>query len=61
MVGLELKYFVLKPKGADGYACASRKAMRVYADVIESLNPLLSQQLIIWITKEEELVRLQSK
>ena len=44
MTGLEMKYFVLKPRGNDRYAAASRAAMRRYADVIVGENPALAQR-----------------
>ena len=48
MEGLVMKYFVLKPKGNDVYAKASREAMRAYAAVIRTDNPDLSKGLILW-------------
>ena len=36
--GLRMKYFVLKPRGNDLYAKASRKAMYSYADEIMDKN-----------------------
>lgn len=50
--GLMMKYFVLKPKGDDPHALASREAMRVYADVIEESNPTLAAELRTWVTRE---------
>ena len=52
MEGLQMKYFVLKPKGKDIYAEASRKAMRVYASHIERENPEMTKQLRDWADKE---------
>lgn len=52
MDGLQMKYFVLKPKGDDAYAIASRKAMLAYSKVIEETNPVLAQELKIWATRE---------
>ena len=54
MKGLLLKYFVLKPKGDDVYASASRKAMRVYARHVEKENPILAEELRQWAMKESE-------
>lgn len=50
--GLQMKYFVLKPKGKDQYAVASRKALLTYADIICSENPLLAKELRDWVNKE---------
>lgn len=49
MSGLELKYFVLKPKGKDKYSRASRAAMLTYADYIEDENPSLAKDLRVWV------------
>jgi hypothetical protein len=53
MSGLEMKYFVLKPKGDDPYAVASRMAMLAYADAIMDVNRDLALDLIRWVQKEE--------
>ena len=50
--GLEMKYFVLKPKGCDFYAQASRQAMRAYAEIIEGVNRQLAIELRMWADKE---------
>lgn len=50
--GLELKYFVLKPKGTDIYAQASRKAMRAYARHVASENDELYHDLQNWAERE---------
>jgi len=52
MKGLEMKYFVLKPKGKDVYSEASRKAMRAYATHIEPHNKELANELRNWADKE---------
>jgi hypothetical protein len=52
MTGLEMKYFVLKPKGKSQYAAASRAAMRRYAKVIASDNPGLAEELHSWAERE---------
>lgn len=49
---LQMKYFVLKPKGNDSYALASRKAMRAYATSIASENKELSRDLFDWARHE---------
>jgi hypothetical protein len=55
MSGLEMKYFVLKPKGDDAYALASRKAMLAYARAITSENKILAEDLRKWAKYEERL------
>lgn len=55
MDGLLLKYFVIKPKGNNIYAKASREAMFKYAEVINETNPIFANDLIEWATKEENL------
>jgi hypothetical protein len=55
MNGLEMKYFVLKPKGDDPYAAASRKAMEAYADAIKRENPRLARALISWVECERQI------
>lgn len=55
MSGLEMKYFVLKPKSAckyDIYARASRAAMTTYAKVIRSYNEQLADDLEEWVRNE---------
>ncbi len=52
MSGLQMKYFVLKPKGKDIYAEASRKAMRSYAAHIQGENPELTKELREWADSE---------
>lgn len=56
--GLELKYFILKPKAKhkdDVYAKASRYAMREYASIIRVANPDLAEDLEVWANKEMDL------
>lgn len=53
LTGLQLKYFVLKPKGIDAYAEASREAMLCYAENIENHNPQLAKELRKWVKKEK--------
>jgi hypothetical protein len=52
MQGLEMKYFVLKPKGSNAYAAASRTAMNAYARAIKYENPSLSRELLAWAEDE---------
>lgn len=54
MSGLEMKYFILKPKGTNEYAKASRAAMRRYARVISSTNEELAKELLEWAEREFE-------
>ena len=51
--GLQLKYFVLKPRGCNPYANAARAAMLTFADCIEKHNPILAQDLRAWVKNEE--------
>lgn len=53
MTGLLMKYFVLKPKGNDIFAAASRKAMRAYATHIREVNPEFSNDLRAWADQEQ--------
>lgn len=50
--GIKMKYFVLKPKGNNRYAEASRKAMRAYAAHIDSVNQDLARELRNWADSE---------
>lgn len=52
-MALEMKYFVLKPRGTDAYAIASRRALRGYAISISSENEELAVELLEWIDREE--------
>ena len=54
MDGLLMKYFVLKPRGIDEYAAASRRAMRIYASHICGINPVLCGNLREWADREQE-------
>lgn len=57
MNGLTMKYFILKPKSKsrnDKYAEASRKAMRAYANHIQSTNPELHRELWNWANEEHD-------
>lgn len=59
MEGLQMRYFVLKPKGNDRYAEASRKAMRAYATHIESVNREMAIQLRQWADSEHTKVLME--
>jgi hypothetical protein len=50
--GLQMKYFVLKPKGNDPYHAASRAAMVAYAEAIRSTNLELCDDLLKWVIRE---------
>jgi len=52
MTGLEMKYFVLKPKGKSQYHHASRAALYAYADAIEDENLILARDLRGWAGTE---------
>ena len=56
-MSLFMKYFVLKPKGSDKFAAASRKAMVAYADYISAHaenddDRELARQLLEWAGNE---------
>jgi hypothetical protein len=53
--GLLLKYFILKPKGNNIYAKASRLAMLRYAEVIDIDNPIFANDLRRWVTCEQDI------
>lgn len=53
---LEMKYFVLKPKGPTPFAIASRMAMDAYAASIRRTDPDLAQGLVSWVDREREAV-----
>ncbi len=55
MTGLEMKYFVLKPRGAfdDPYAKASRAALKAYAEAILEENSQLYGDLEKWRINEQ--------
>jgi hypothetical protein len=52
--GLLMKYFVLKPRGTDVYARASRRAMRTYASLILEENEKFADELRAWADREFE-------
>lgn len=56
MDGLQMKYFLLKPRakhGDDAHATASQQAMLQYANQIKATDRLLAEQLSLWARKEE--------
>ena len=53
-MSLEMKYFVLKPKGNSNFAAASRVAMIAYADSIRNTDSDLARQLTDWANNETE-------
>ena len=57
MEGLLMKYFILKPRGSNVYAKASREAIWKYAEVIESENIVFADDLRTWALKEESLAK----
>lgn len=48
---LEMKYFVLKPRGNNIYAKASRNAMLKYAEIIGDAAPKFADELGNWVAK----------
>ena len=63
MKGLYPKYFVVKPKGSDTQAKASRAALLAYAGAVKEENPALYQDLMYWVRHEtsEALAELLRK
>lgn len=49
---LHMKYFVLKPRGKDAFARASRAAMFRYSLFIREEDPEFSRQVWDWATNE---------
>ena len=58
--GLIMKYFILKPKGQDAYASASRAAMLRYADGIRDTNQTLADELRKWAKREKDAALLDA-
>lgn len=56
MEGLEMRYFVLKPRGISAFARASRAAMRTFAEIIDDENQVLSGDIYAWVKKEEDRI-----
>lgn len=52
-MSLEMKYFVLKPRGASIFATASRRAMRAYAAVVQETDRDLADSLRDWADREQ--------
>ncbi len=52
MSNLQLKYFVLKPKGNNIYAEASRIAIQAYAYHVWDEDPELREGLLEWVRNE---------
>jgi len=52
---LELKYFVLKPRGNSPHADAARVAMLAYMRAIFDHDPELARELGEWVNREEAL------
>ncbi len=52
--GLQMKYFILKPKGETLHAAASRAAMRAYADTIRMVDPDMAADLRAWARREHD-------
>ena len=53
--GLEMKYFVVKPRGNNEFAKASRNAMRAYAASIRHHDPVFAGDLSEWVEREQAL------
>ena len=53
-MSLEMKYFVLKPRGKGVHAQASRLALHAYAIIIQDTDPQLALDLRTWAMKEQE-------
>jgi hypothetical protein len=60
MTGLIMKYFVLKPRGNDIYALASRKAMKIYANTIRKENVIFAHDIDVWVKQEEYRVKKEN-
>jgi hypothetical protein len=60
MTGLIMKYFVLKPRGNDIYALASRKAMKIYANTIRKENVIFAHDIDVWVKQEEYGVKKEN-
>jgi len=55
--GLVIKYFVLSPLKDTPYGDASRQAMLTYANMIESTNPLLANDLREWVSRIKHQIK----
>jgi len=56
--GLEIKYFVLNPWKDNAYGVASRKAMEIYASIINTENQTLAMDIHKFLAKVEETLKL---
>jgi len=52
-MSLEMKYFVLKPRGLGPHAVASREALLHYAYAIMETDDVFARELIDWADAEE--------
>lgn len=62
MTGLEMRYFVLKPKGDNAHARASREAMRAYANHLTCDEGDVSDfpaELTAWADREAAAAKTQ--
>lgn len=58
--GLWFKYFILQPGKIGIYGDASRKALKIYAEIIHPVNPELADDIEKWLkTIKEKLVKIQ--
>lgn len=60
MDGLQMKYFVLKPKGKGLHAQACRQAIREYAKIIQKENSKFASELVNWMNHEREAALIES-
>lgn len=56
---LEMKYFVLKPRGTDKFAEASRAAMLRYAAIIRETDPVMAEELGEWALAESRAAMVE--
>lgn len=56
---MELKYFVLKPKGLDIHAMASRAALKTYAMILQAEDPKMALEMRNWANNEMEIANAQ--
>jgi len=53
-MALQMKYFVLKPRGSNAHAEASRCAMMEYSRMIQSTDKELAASLVEWAHEEKK-------
>lgn len=58
MNGLMMKYFVLTPHKDNAYGEASKRALKTYAASIFSENEDLAMDIVKWVAKLEEPIKL---